>query len=268
MQKLECGVGWATWCTRVACSDPEECSCFCAAWLTRALQVTNPNHLLQPGDLVSVTPAAIPMLNPALAPHLIAAGGSSAYGDVPAAPESTAADPAKREPESAAAEVKREISSRVAPPLPKGVLPFTLPAYAAPHLFVPGHLEVSFATCSLIFLREPTILTARGGRGADERAEAPAESRFHSDLASPYAAGGDLFALAWEHYARAAPRMRAEVRREREEARTKRNGFESERAQGRWSLRRAMRRGVLRSLLGGESMPGKTSHRSVSGTQS
>lgn len=194
------------------------------------------------------------MLNPKLAPKLIAAGGSSAYGDVAPAPE-RADTPANK--------ATKQISSRVAPPLPKGVLPFTLPAYAAPHLFVPGHLEVSFATCSLIFLREPTILTARGGRNGDDRTEAPT-ARFHSDLASPYAAGGDLFALAWEHYARDAPRMRAEVRREREEARTRRSGFDSERAQGRWSLRRALRRGVLRSLLGGERMPGKTSHRVVS----
>ena len=56
----------------------------------------------------------------------------------------------------------------------EGALTFVLPDYAAPHIFVPAYLEVSYETCSAVFVRLPT---ARPGR---------------SEIPSPYDADGEV----------------------------------------------------------------------------
>lgn len=56
----------------------------------------------------------------------------------------------------------------------KQPLTFVLPDYAAPHIFVPAYLEVSYATCSAVFVRLPS---ARPGV---------------SEIPSPYDAAGEV----------------------------------------------------------------------------
>lgn len=68
---------------------------------------------------------------------------------------------------------------------------FHLPDYAAPFIFVPAYLEVSFPTCSAVYLRHPT---ARPG---------------YSEIPTPYDADGEVVRLAWEWYAKVRPRMRS-----------------------------------------------------------
>jgi hypothetical protein len=69
--------------------------------------------------------------------------------------------------------------------------PFQLPDYATPFIFVPAYLEVSFPTCSTVYLRHPT---ARPG---------------YSEIPTPYDADGEIVRLAWEWYAKVRPRMRS-----------------------------------------------------------
>lgn len=72
-----------------------------------------------------------------------------------------------------------------------GHTPFHLPDYATPFIFVPAYLEVSFPTCSAVYLRHPT---ARPG---------------YSEIPTPYDADGEVVRLAWEWYAKVRPRMRS-----------------------------------------------------------
>lgn len=65
---------------------------------------------------------------------------------------------------------------------PKGVKSFNLPDFAAPFIFVPAYLEVSYPTCSAIYVRHPTA-----GPG-------------YSEIPTPYAADGEIVRLAWEWY--------------------------------------------------------------------
>lgn len=129
-------------------------------------------------------------------------------------------------------------------PLPPGVLPFNLPPYASPFLFIPPYLEASFLTCSAIYLRHPTITPFRRKGRSDRPGETASTSiGYRTDLPSPYPAGGELFTLAWEHYARNAPRIRADIRRTRLEARVGRRGMESARQKDEWKKTMAVRRG-------------------------
>ena len=68
--------------------------------------------------------------------------------------------------------------------------PFQLPPYAAPFIFIPPYLEVSFATCSSIYVRHPT---ARPG---------------YSEIPSPYDADGEIVRFAWEWYGKHRTRIR------------------------------------------------------------
>ncbi len=265
-------------------------SCFArSAYESRAMVVqgkvkingtkcSNPNQLLQPGDLVSVEPSAVPMLseelakkakqqriNDAVSGEADATEAAQASEAAEASAESASASEAK-EGEAAAesadastqASAEAEASSENAGDkadasaaradkgkgkekekmLPPGVRPFTLPDYAAPFLFVPPYLEVSFATCSTIYVRHPTIVPYKTV-GADGKQR----WTFRTDLPSPYPAGGELYSMAWEHYTRNAPRTRADARRTKLEARVGRNGFESQRAKDQNSKRSALRRG-------------------------
>lgn len=88
-------------------------------------------------------------------------------------------------------------------------LPFRLPAYASPFLFIPPYLEVSFRVCSMVYLRHPTC-----GPGFNE-------------IPTPWNADGEVMRLAWEWYTRQGLGRR--VRKERKEwderRETKRNPF-------------------------------------------
>lgn len=70
--------------------------------------------------------------------------------------------------------------------------PFHLPQYASPWLFVPAYIEVSFKTCSAIYVRHPT---ARPG---------------YSEIPTPYDADGAVIRFAWEWYVHRRPRMRSQ----------------------------------------------------------
>lgn len=74
--------------------------------------------------------------------------------------------------------------------------PLDLPDYSAPFLFVPAYLEVSFTTCSAVYVRDPTA------------------RKNHSELPTPYDADGELMRLAWEWYVKVRPRMRGRLQRE------------------------------------------------------
>jgi len=69
--------------------------------------------------------------------------------------------------------------------------PFNLPLYASPWLFIPAYIEVSFLTCTAIYVRHPT---ARPG---------------YSEIPTPYDADGALIRYAWEWYMQRRPRMRS-----------------------------------------------------------
>lgn len=71
------------------------------------------------------------------------------------------------------------------------ITPFKLPPFASPWIFIPAYLEVSFTTCSVVFLRHPT---ARPG---------------YSEIPTPYDADGEIMRLSWEWYAKRHTRMRS-----------------------------------------------------------
>lgn len=114
--------------------------------------------------------------------------------------------------ELAVEELENEPSDSVEEPVPvessqaqdtssvkdKSLSPFNLPAYASPFIFVPAYLEVSFATCSVVYVRHPT---ARPG---------------YSEIPTPYDADGEVVRLAWEWYSKVRPRNRSKRQLARE----------------------------------------------------
>lgn len=203
------------------------------ATLTHA-QCSNPNTLLNPGDIFTVDPSAIPFLRPAPAADTtpLSEGESSdavaetveaeaAESGAPAdttdttkpvesAESAGSAESASSEPaesaetsESGSGSTADTPSTSTSPsPSPSAPAPspaptshFTLPPYAAPHIFVPAYLLPSYLTCSAVYVRHPT---ARPG---------------YSEIPSPFDAGGELMSLGWEWFSKNAPRMRG--RRER-----------------------------------------------------
>ncbi|BGP24832.1 nam9 protein, mitochondrial precursor [Rhodotorula toruloides] len=144
----------------------------------------DPNYRMQPGDLISVDPQYVVTLrqgspwkpeslradetedlaeaDPAAEPAVDASPESSADASTPDASHLTSA-PAN--------------TAKTAKPLK-----FNLPDYAAPFLFVPPYLEVSWTTCSVVYLRHPT---ARPGV---------------SEIPTPYDADGEVMRLTWEYY--------------------------------------------------------------------
>lgn len=143
--------------------------------------VNNPNVRLQPGDLFSVDPAAIPMLakpkeQEKVEPKEDKEGSET---EVAAAAEEEEAPEADESPVVAtdnASTATNESSSNG-----NGTY-FTLPPYAAPHLFIPAYIEPSFKTCSAVYVRHPT---ARAG---------------YSEIPSPYDADGEVLSLTWEFF--------------------------------------------------------------------
>ncbi len=148
------------------------------AQLTTREKHQNANTRLAPGDMVSVDPKVISFLQP----------------------RTPSAD--KSSEELAAEEPKDEIpasteqSTLVAKD--KTLTPFHLPAYASPFIFIPAYLEVSFPTCSVVYVRHPT---ARPG---------------YSEIPTPYDADGEVVRLAWEWYSKVRPRNRSKRQLARE----------------------------------------------------
>ncbi|KAF7369058.1 S4 RNA-binding domain-containing protein [Mycena venus] len=116
----------------------------------------NANTRLAPGDMFSVKPSAIRFLRPQKTP---------------------------------------EESDNVVdhPDAPKDLTPFNLPFYASPWLFIPAYLEVSFPTCSAVYVRHPTARPQ------------------YSEIPTPYDADGDVIRHAWEWYMEHRPRKRTET---------------------------------------------------------
>lgn len=127
---------------------------------------TNANTRLAPGDMISVDPAAIRFL---------------------------------REPGSSKTESEGESEPKTESSNPKSSLtPFDLPPFASPFIFIPAYAEVSFPTCSAIYVRHPT---ARPG---------------YSEIPTPYDADGEVIRLAWEWYSKMRPRTRSKSQMARE----------------------------------------------------
>lgn len=126
------------------------------------------NTRLAPGDMVTVDPKAIRFLKPT------SEADPDEEVDADAPPSEGVSSIAKTEDGSA-----------------NGQTAFQLPDYATPFIFIPAYLEVSFPTCSTVYLRHPT---ARPG---------------YSEVPTPYDADGEVVRLAWEWYAKVRPRMRS-----------------------------------------------------------
>jgi hypothetical protein len=75
---------------------------------------------------------------------------------------------------------------------------FNLLQYASPFIFIPAYAEVSFPTCSAIYVRHPT--TCPG----------------YSEIPTPYDGDGEVIRLAWGWYSKVRPRMRSETQMARE----------------------------------------------------
>lgn len=107
---------------------------------------------------------------------------------------------AKAEAAAIAEQVEAAIAESAPEPPPKNVdpitgeplTPFYLPQYASPWLHIPAYIEVSFKTCSAVYVRHPT---ARPG---------------YSEIPTPYDADGALVRYAWEWYMQRRPRMRSQ----------------------------------------------------------
>lgn len=246
--------------------------------------VTDPNTLLDEGDLISVEPESVPMLNKHVAKRVqqdresrapkapdappaseAAPESSSEQAPQEAAPQESAPDaqaadaeapapeappanaeapPANAETPAAAADAPAQ-APKAEDTLPPGVLPFNLPPFAAPFLFIPPYLDVSFRTCSAIYLRHPTLTShlVRNRDQAPGSKQPRAQRVYQSDIPTPYPAGGEMYGLAWEFYVRNAPRVRGDERRTKVEGRYGRKGFASARAWERDRRRVAIRRG-------------------------
>jgi ribosomal protein S4 len=136
------------------------------------VQISDPNIKLQPGDLISVDPSAVTTLSPPK-PNEASYKTSSKKTSPPPPPpaEADASLPGTSTPPTSMPTVALTANQKV--------LPFHLPDYAAPFLFIPSYLEMSFATCSAVYLRHPT--------------PAPGVS----EVPSPYEADGEVMRLAW-----------------------------------------------------------------------
>lgn len=144
-------------------------------------QFQDPNYRMQPGDLVSVNPRSVVTLRPGnpWRPETLKRDDSEDVAEADAAPE-----PAPEASSESPADASTADAAAAAPAPAKSAqlakpLPFNLPDYAAPFLFVPPYLEVSWPTCSLVYLRHPT---ARPGV---------------SEVPSPYEADGEVMRLTW-----------------------------------------------------------------------
>lgn len=166
-------------------------------FMTLHCQHQDPNTRLAPGDMISVAPEAIRFLQPPSTSSSAEHEGDD-KADSPEPPQSEASASSESEPTpSVAKEPKSFKLSSLSKP---GLTPFHLPDYASPFIFVPAYLEVSFKTCSVVYVRHPT---ARPG---------------YSEIPTPYDADGEIVRFAWEWYANRRPRIRSKSQKAREPA--------------------------------------------------
>ncbi|POW03436.1 hypothetical protein PSHT_11711 [Puccinia striiformis] len=201
------------------------------------VKCTSPWTRLHPGEMFTVDPMEIPMLNPGKTwPTKL---GESYVVDMDAkktsTPKKTEPTPAVKPSEPAEAlpveeetieksttstaetkvesaeeipeadeddptintESSEESNETTKPLTRKPHLTFTLPTYASPFLFIPPYLEVSFRLCSAVYLRHPT-----SGPG-------------YCEIPTPWDADGEVMKLAWEWYTKQGLGRR--IRRERRE---------------------------------------------------
>ncbi|KAA1477938.1 alpha-L RNA-binding motif-containing protein [Dentipellis sp. KUC8613] len=166
----------------------------------------NANTRLAPGDMVSVNPDAIRMLKPIKEEPVAEDEAAPADEAKPEAEveetDAAAAESEGAEVEASAADEAADSASEPSPPARQvkkpfkkakksDLTPFNLPPYASPFIFLPAYVEVSFATCTGIYVRHPT---ARPG---------------YSEIPTPYDADGEIVRLAWEWYSKVRPRMRS-----------------------------------------------------------
>lgn len=153
--------------------------------------------MLVPGQLFAVEPAAIKMLRPTSQPEPKAEGAAETDVDAVSASETPAEDApvastsglaeSDETPASKPGQIHKQKASShrdAGESTTDEGLPFRLPDYAAPFVFIPSYLEVSFATCSAIFLRHPIA-----GSG-------------FSEIPTPYAADGEVMKLTWVRFIR------------------------------------------------------------------
>ncbi|KAI5481740.1 hypothetical protein MNV49_000017 [Pseudohyphozyma bogoriensis] len=143
-------------------------------------KTTDANTILKPGDLVSVIPSAVTTLQP----QRVEAASETSEAAAPAESSEPSETPSDSTPEPSS---DVDASSTAPAPIPAppklSALPFKLPDYASPFIFIPPYIEPSFSTCSFIYLRDPTAAPGR------------------SEVPSPYEADGEVMKLAWEYYA-------------------------------------------------------------------
>jgi hypothetical protein len=140
-------------------------------------QHTDANTRLAPGDMISVDPAAIRFLQE---------------------PESSKAESSDTDSKPESSDPSQSSLSTKPASLGPSSTPFNLPQYASPFIFIPAYAEVSFPTCSAIYVRHPT---ARPG---------------YSEIPTPYDADGEVIRLAWEWYSKVRPRTRSKSQMARE----------------------------------------------------
>ncbi|KAL8281367.1 hypothetical protein RQP46_006401 [Phenoliferia psychrophenolica] len=141
----------------------------------------DPNTKLQPGDLISIDPSAVTTLQPPKPNEAAYKAFVKASSTASPSPSLDAAEPVDADADADAA--PSTPSTTPEPSALRTPLPFHLPEYASPFLFIPPYLEPSFQTCSAVYLRHPTA-----GPG-------------HSEVPSPYEADGEVMRLTWEYYA-------------------------------------------------------------------
>lgn len=180
---------------------------------------------LHPGDMITVQPESIPLLNPGKTwpanlgdPYVVdiekpknqpqRASSSptpvetGTADQVATSNESSATPPANPEdpippPNSLTPAEQEDSANAPTTPSPSTHLQFRMPTYASPFLFIPPYLEVSFRVCSLVYLRHPAC-----GPGFCE-------------IPTPWDADGEVMRLTWEWYTRQGLGRR--VRQERKE---------------------------------------------------
>ncbi|KZV76884.1 alpha-L RNA-binding motif-containing protein [Peniophora sp. CONT] len=140
----------------------------------------NPNTRLAPGDMISVDPTMIPFIQDRRKSKATATSENAHKDSATEASDTSTSTPATTKTDA--------LHDRS----------FHLPPYASPFLFLPAYLEVSYQTCSFVYVRHPT---ARPG---------------YSEIPTPYDADGDVIRRAWEWYARVRPRMRSKRQMARE----------------------------------------------------
>jgi len=159
--------------------------------LLNGKQHQNANTRLAPGDMVSVDPKAIRFIQAKA--EVIDKNEVNHKDEIATKVEdSSTTDPeVKTSPDEPISDITTPSSTRKNPK--SDLTPFHLPEYASPFIFVPAYLEVSFSTCSTIYLRHPN---ARPG---------------YSEIPTPYDADGEVIRLAWEWYSKVRPRVRSKT---------------------------------------------------------